>query len=205
MLIVAAQIRFSSRMRPVRSAALPAGARPVGHRARNTSPLRPGAREEADLPEPARAECRTVPGCRTRTSRSRLAHDAEPIADQRTGDDGSVTQNSRSTRKPWPRASRPPAIAGARKRPEPIQDTPIQTIGDWMWTSRRKLNGDVVQGEPIEASLVVVRVRHDRAGGDLQQQDERDDQEVLADLALAGRQSAEPASTGSLGCIIRRG
>ena len=53
----------------------------------------------------------------------------------------SVTQNSRSTSKPWPRASRPPAIAGARNSPAPIHDTPIQMIGDWMCTSRRKLNG----------------------------------------------------------------
>ena len=44
----------------------------------------------------------------------------------------SVTQNRISTSKPWPRASRPPAIAGARNSPAPIQATPIQMIGAWM-------------------------------------------------------------------------
>ena len=51
---------------------------------------------------------------------------------------------------------------------------------------------DVVQRDAVEAAPVVVGVRHDRAGGDLQQQHDCDDQEILADPALAVGQRAEP-------------
>ncbi len=33
------------------------------------------------------------------------------------------------------------AMAGARNSAAPIHDRPIQTIGAWIWTSRRKLKG----------------------------------------------------------------
>ena len=73
-------------------------------------------------------------------------------------------------------------------------------IGAWMCTSRRKLNGrNSCRFETVEAAAVVVGMRHDRAGEDLQQQHRRDHEEVFADLALAVGQRPKRASTGSIG------
>lgn len=86
-------------------------------------------KEKSDLPEVAQLNVRQALIAEPEPAVPDIAHDAEVIADQRVRDDGKVTQNSRSTRNACPFASWPPAIAGARNRPAPIHDTPIQTIG----------------------------------------------------------------------------
>ena len=94
----------------------------------------------------------------------------------------------------------PPAIAGARNSAAPIQDRPIQTIGAWMCTSRRKLKGkSVVDRDAVEAGPIVIGVGHDGAGGDLHQQQGSDGDKILADTPLAGVSGRNVDSNGSIG------
>ena len=90
MLIVAAQIRFSSRMRPdqkLRGSPRQSSTL-VGHRARNTRHApdhEPD--EEADLPEASKLDVGEALVAEPEPALLDVAHDAEPIADQRTRDD----------------------------------------------------------------------------------------------------------------------
>src|SRR4029079_2792722 len=51
----------------------------------------------------------------------------------------------------------------------------------------------LMERDAVEASPVIVGMRHDCSCGDLHQQDSNNDQEILADLALACRQRAKPS------------
>ena len=83
-------------------------------------------------------------------------HDAEIVADQRAGDDQQRHPEQQIDQEMLPLASWPPAMAGARNSAAPIQESPIQTIGAWIWTSRRKLKGrksidrDAVEARPVK-------------------------------------------------------
>ena len=60
----------------------------------------------------------------------------------------------------------------------------------------------VMQRDAVEASTVVVGVRHDRAGGDLHQQHGNDDQKILTRLALAFGQRAESSQHQVHWCVV---
>ena len=90
MLMVAAQIRCSSRMRPVQNCRVACDSvSPVGHSARNTSTLQHQQRRRrtADLPEPAELDVGQPLIAEPEPAFVDVAHDAEIVADQRAGDD----------------------------------------------------------------------------------------------------------------------
>ena len=196
MLIVAAQIRFSIRMRPDQNWRVACrSAAPVGHSARKTSALqisrptkKPICQNAAELdvgqslvaePEPAAVD---------------VAHDAQPVADQRAGDDDQRHPEQHIDEQPL--AARLPA-AGDRRGEKQAGADPAHTDPDDrrldVHVAQEVERQEVVQVEPVEAAPVVVGVRHDRAGEDLQQQHGGDHQEVFADLALARRSAGRTA------------
>ena len=86
-----------------------------------------------------------------------------------------------STSKPWPFASRPPAIAGAMNRPLAIQPRPIQMIGAWRWKLLQEIERqDVVELDAVEGLALVIGVRHDRARALRGEEHQRDDEEIFA-------------------------
>ncbi len=121
-----------------------------------------------------------------------VAHDAEPVADQRAGDDQQrdpeqqVDQETLSARLP------PAGDRGRQEQPgaDPRDADPDDRRLD-VHVAQEVERQDVLQRDAVEAAPVVVGVRHDGAGGDLQQQHHRDDEEILADPALAFGERAE--------------
>ena len=86
--------------------------------------------EEPDLPEPPELDVRQALIAEPEPVAVDIAHDAEPVPNKRTGNDHQrdpeqqIDQNSLA-------AGLPAAgNRGARNRPAPIHDTPIQMIGD---------------------------------------------------------------------------
>ena len=122
-----------------------------------------------------------------------VAHDAEPVADQCAGDDQQRHPEQQVHQKALTARLLAAGDGGARNRPAPIHDTPIHTIGDLdVHVAQEVERQYVMQRDAVEAAPVVVGVRHDRAGGDLHQQHGSNDEKILAHLALAFRQRAEP-------------
>ena len=121
-----------------------------------------------------------------------IAHDAEPVADQRAGDDDQGHPEQHVDEKPLAARLAP---AGDRRSEEQAGADPADADPD-----DRRLDvhvaeevewQELVQVEPVEAAPIVIGMRHDRAGEDLQEQHRRDHEEIFADLALALGQRPE--------------
>ena len=115
-----------------------------------------------------------------------VAHDAKPVADQRARDDDQSDPEQKIDQEALPRRF---AAAGDGRceeqgRADPRDADPHNRRLDVHITKKIKRQ-DVVQLQAIEAAPVIIGVGHDRAGCNLQEQDEGDDEEVLAHLALA--------------------
>ncbi|KGS21380.1 putative nitric-oxide reductase domain protein [Burkholderia pseudomallei MSHR7343] len=145
------------------------------------------ADEQADLPEAPQLEVRQPLIAEPEPAVLDHAHDAEIVADQRAGDDHHGGPEQPVDQRPLA-ARFPAADRGREKQPgaDPRQADPYD----------RRLNVDaapeierqhVVEVDAVEARAIGVVVAEDRAGRDLQQQHRRDDQKILADLALAAR------------------
>ena len=194
MLIVAAQIRFSIRMRPDQNW------RVACHR-RTGRPQRPKhqgtpdqqAEEETDLPEPPKLDVRLSLVAEPEPAIIDIAHDAQPVAGQRAGDNGQrhpeqhVDEQSLAAGFPSPCNRRSEEQPGA----DPADADPNNRRLD-VYVPQEVKWQDLVQDQPVKAAPIVVGMRHDRAGEDLQQQHGSDHQEIFTDLALAFGQWSEP-------------
>src|SRR6185312_16210571 len=149
--------------------------------------------EEADLPEPPELDVGKTLIAEPEPAAFQIAHDAQPVAYQRPGDDDErhpeqqVDEDSLS-------ACFAPA-SDCRGEEEPGADPPHPD------PDNRGLDVDVaqeVEGEDgrqidaVEAAPVVIGMRHDRPRRDLQQEHSRDEDEIFARLALAWRQRDKP-------------
>ena len=180
MLMVEAQIRCSSRMRPDQNwrGRLPQRGAGRPQRAQHQHAPDQQAEEEADLPEPPELDVGESLVAEPEPAVVDIAHDAELVADQRAGDDDAASP--RTADRPAIPGRVPPARRRSRARgtaPAPIQDDadPDDRRLD-MHVAQEVERQEIVQiADAVEAAPIVVGVGHDRAGGDLQQQHGGDD------------------------------
>ena len=115
-----------------------------------------------------------------------VAHNAEPIADQRAGDDNQGDPEQDIDQQTLAARLAPAGDRRRQKQPgaDPAHADPDDRRLD-VHVAQEVERQDRMQIEAVKAAAIVIGVRHDRAGEDLQQQHRRDHEKVFADLALA--------------------
>ena len=199
---VAAQIRFSSLIwpGPELPGRLPQRRAGRPQRAEHQRAPHQQADKKADLPEAAELDVGQALIAEPEPRVAHISHDAEPVPDQRAGNDDQrhpeqqIDQQTLAARL---------ALAGDRRREKQAGADPPDADPDDrsldVHVAQEVERQIMMQFEPVEAAAIVIGMRHDRAGEDLQQQHRRDDEKVFADLPLARVSGRNVPSTGSIG------
>ena len=121
-----------------------------------------------------------------------MAHDAEPVADQRAGNDDQGDIEQQIDQKPLAARLAP---AGNRRSQEQAGADPADADPDDrgldVHVAEEVEWQEIMQIETVEAAAIVIGMRHDRAGQDLQEQHRRHHDEIFADPALTVGQRPE--------------
>jgi hypothetical protein len=120
-----------------------------------------------------------------------VAHDAEVIADDGTSNDDERHPEQEIDQKALPLGFTP---ADRRRQEQPGTDPRQADPDNWcldMHVAQEVKRQEAIDLDSVEAGAVRVVMGHDRTDEDLQQKHRRDDEKILADLALAEGQGPE--------------